>query len=47
MHPGVSDGAGEGSDATPVPRPPSYISEDGVAYVIDAVGRRPEMVQRG
>ncbi|KAI9694985.1 MAG: hypothetical protein M1822_000602 [Bathelium mastoideum] len=47
-HPDFSDGAGSGaSDATPVPRPPSYVSEDGVAYVVDALGRRPEMVQRG
>ncbi|KAL9094028.1 MAG: hypothetical protein Q9165_003698 [Trypethelium subeluteriae] len=46
-HPGVSDGAGTGSDVTPVPRPPSYVSEDGVTYVVDAMGRRPEMAQRG
>ena len=46
-HPGVSDGVGAaGSDAAPVPRPPSYASEDGVAYVVDAMGRRPEMAQR-
>ncbi|KAI9708328.1 MAG: hypothetical protein M1820_004032 [Bogoriella megaspora] len=52
-HPGVSDGAGSGnsSDVAGVPRPPSYMSDDGVTYVVDAE-RTPrrgglEMVQRG